>query len=292
MVLTQTLSRFILEMRRNEAMMLQLSVLLCFIVPLTSGLKMPFLEKNITNEDIFLRLEDVQGAQPNEFKKGNFSFSGKGMKSNLTLDERCRLGHPLSVRWTNYGPYGSLIRGRNLSIEEGFGLTGIFPRVINKVLQECCHEDTKVVYGNFIETLKDLEKSLSRKDSPNDMVFPVGLQSMDLDRFKDLPVVPLLVAPRTTLVVPESSSEQQGKTFLLFKTVGLAWPILVFIFLAAILSGVFIWVLVSGQRHNTTRHDTTRHNTTRHDTTQHNTTRHDTTQHNTTRHETTQHDTT
>ena len=263
--LPQTLLYFVSEMKK-QAMILQLSACLFFFLSLTSGLEMPFPEKNITDEDIFLRLEDVQAkTQPEEFKK-NTSFSGKKMTETLTLDQRCKLGLPLSVRWTNYGPYGSLVRGTNRSFEDGVGLAGIFPRVINKVLAKCCHENTRVVFGNYINNLKDLEKSLSRKDSPSDLVFPVGLQSMDLDRFKELPVVPLLVAPRTTLLVPES--EKQGKTLMLFKTVISAWPILAFIFLAAIVSGVFIWVLVSGQKkHGTARHGTTRHDTTRHNTT-------------------------
>ncbi|CAB3987730.1 potassium channel [Paramuricea clavata] len=214
---------------------------ICLVLPLTMGLEMPFLEKNITNEDIFLRLNDVQAVtKPEEFVGYNISFTGKKEATKLTLDERCRLGRPLSVRWTNYGPYASLVRGKNRPLE-GVGLTGIFPSVINDVLAQCCHINTRVVYGRYIYTLKNLEKSLSDKNSSDDMMFPVGLQSMDMDLFKELPVVPLLTAPRTTLVVPES--EKQGKTLELFKTVGLAWPILVFIFLAAILSGVFIWTL-------------------------------------------------
>ncbi len=231
-------------MRGNRAIILQLAACLCFIFPLTLGLKMPFLEKNITNEDIFLRMDDVQiKKQLQEFTKNNISFTGTTRNETLSLDERCTLGLPLSVRWTNYGPYGSLVRRANRSVEEGIGLTGIFPSVINSVLAECCHQNTQVVYGHYIKSLRDLEKSLSRTDSPDDMVFPIGLQSMDMDRFKDLPVVPLLTAPRTTIVVPESS--EQGKTLQLFQTVGLAWPILVFIFLAAVVSGVCIWILVS-----------------------------------------------
>ena len=243
-LIQRSLLYFILEMRGIQVIILHLTACFCILLPLALGLQMPFLERNITSEEIFLDLNDVVAkTQPEELRRYNISFSGKEIPDKLSLDERCQRGLPLSVRWTNYGPYGSLIRGKNRSIEDGVGLTGIFPRVINDVLAQCCHQDTRVVYGRYIETLKDLEKSLSGRVAPDDMMFPVGLQSMDMDIFKDLPVVPLLIAPRTTLVVPEST--KQGKTLELFRTVGLAWPILVFIFLAAILSGVFIWALVS-----------------------------------------------
>lgn len=230
-------------MNGKQATIFQLATCLCLLLPLSFGLDMPLLEKNTTNKDIILSVKDVQ-SQAREFVPHKIPFSGKNRTESRSLDERCKLGLPLSVRWTNYGPYGSFVKVKNQPINESVGLTGIFPSVINNVLATCCGENARVVYGNYIGTLKDLEKSLSRTDSPDDMMFPVGLQGMDMDKFKELPVVPLLRAPRTTLVVPESSGKQ-GKTFELFRTVGLAWPILLFIFLAAIVSGVFIWALVS-----------------------------------------------
>ena len=208
------------------------------------GLEMPLVAKNITHHDFFFRLQDVHATtQPEEFQEYNISFSGKKMKpDNLTLDDKCRLGLPLSVRWTNYGPYGSLVRPSDRSPRTGVGLAGIFPRVITQALSTCCHRNTRVETGELIATIKNLEKSLSNED-PYDVMFPVGLQSMSMTVFKDLPVVALLRAPRTTLVVPDIT--ESGRTFQLFRTVGMAWPILAFIFLAAVLSGVFIWALVS-----------------------------------------------
>lgn len=218
-----------------------------FVAQVTSALEMPFLERNITNKDIVLRLDNVQSKTQLEiFEKQNLSFTGKKRHEKLTLDERCARGLPLSVRWTNYGPYGSLVRGINSPVKaDAVGLTGIFPSVINDVLRKCCHENTRVVYGHYIKTLIDLEQSLSREDSPDDIMFPVGLQSMTMDVFKKLPVVPLLVSPRTTLVVPDV--EKQGNTMQLVSTVAHAWRILLFIFLAAIVSGMFIWALVRGR---------------------------------------------
>ena len=240
-----TLSRFISVMRGEHAKILCLTACLLAAFSSTMGLEMPFVEKTKDKDDILLRLSDVKSqTQPEEFRGHNISFSAKTLPTgNMTLDERCYRGLPLSVRWTNYGPYGSLVRDTNTSIKDGVVLTGIFPSVINNVLKECCHNETRVVYGNYIKTLKELEKSLWDK-LPEDIMFPIGLQSMDIDQFKTLPVVPLLVAPRTTLVVPETN-KKEGRTFELFRTVGMAWPILLFIFLAAILSGMFMWTLVS-----------------------------------------------
>ena len=235
-------------MRSERGITARLAACLLIFVPLTTfALKMPFLERNITNQDIVLRLDDVQSKTQLEiFARLNVSFTGKKRQEKLTLDERCARGLPLSVRWTNYGPYGSLVRGLNSSVEaDGVGLTGIFPSVINNVLRQCCHKDTRVVYGHYIKTLIDLEQSLSREEEPDDIMFPLGLQSMSMKMFKKLPVVPLLVSPRTTLVVPDV--EKQGKTLQLFRTVGNAWRILLFIFLAAIVSGIFIWALVGRQ---------------------------------------------
>ena len=211
------------------------------------GFEMPMLKTNLTrSSDFYLRLEDVYAKkQPEEFKSNNISFAGKRVASpgNLTLDYRCDHGMKVSFRWTNYGPYASLVRPKSPSKVGGVGLVGIFPQVIAKALSECCHTNTRVEVGEYIKTIKGLEKSLSINGS-YDMMFPVGLQNMRMTVFKDLPVVPLLRAPRTTLVVPESS-EESGKTFELFRTVGMAWPILAFIFFAAVVSGGVMWVLVS-----------------------------------------------
>ena len=235
-------------MRADRGISVRLAAcFLLFVAQVTSALEMPFLETNITNKDIVLRLDNVQSnTQLDIFTKRNLSFTGKKRSEKLTLDERCARGLPLSVRWTNYGPYSSLVRGINSSVQaDGVGLTGIFPSVINNVLRKCCHRNTRVMYGHYIRTLIDLEQSLSRDDSPDDIMFPVGLQSMTMSVFKKLSVVPLLVSPRTTLVVPDV--EKQGNTMQLVSTVAHAWRILLFIFLAAIISGMFIWALVRAQ---------------------------------------------
>lgn len=92
---------------------------LSFFLPIIFALEMPFLVKNITNKDIYLKLQNVQSnVQLEEFVRYNISFSGGKMAmQNISLDERCARGLPLSVRWTNYGPYGSLVRGLNRSFE-------------------------------------------------------------------------------------------------------------------------------------------------------------------------------
>ncbi|XP_028414723.1 uncharacterized protein LOC114537825 isoform X2 [Dendronephthya gigantea] len=231
-------------MRGVCAKVLWLTACLVGASSFTMALQMPFVTKPISKHDIFLRLNDVKSkTQPEEFHRYNITFAAKQLPmGNMSLDERCNRGLPLSVRWTNYGPYGSLVRETsNITNNDGVGLTGIFPSVINNVLKECCHANTHVVYGHYIKTLKELEKSLW-DGSPEDIMFPIGLQSMDIKEFKTLPVVPLLVAPRTTLVVPETD-KNRGRTIELFQTVGMAWPILLFIVLAAILSGMFMWTL-------------------------------------------------
>ena len=151
----------------------------------------------------------------------------------------------MSVRWTNYGPYGSLVgrsnNGSNTTSLKDVALIGIIADVINDMLPTCCHKDSKVVHGRYIRTFEELV-SLELKYQHEDIMFPISFQNTEISEFKGLPVVQLLTAPKTTLLVPEIN--KKGKTFVLFRTVALAWPILIFIFLAAIISGMSMWLLV------------------------------------------------
>ncbi|XP_046847694.1 uncharacterized protein LOC124441289 [Xenia sp. Carnegie-2017] len=221
----------------RNLVILQFVQWLYFVVHVVAALNT---QEEISKNHILLDLNNVQAVeQPDECQESNVSFKGKSFNPTLSLDERCEQGLPLSVRWTNYGPYSSLVNCSNNGSNKTL-LKGIIADVINDMLPTCCHKDSKVVYGRYIRTFEELV-SLESKYQHEDIMFPISFQNTEISEFKGLPVVQLLTAPKTTLLVPEIN--KKGKIFVLFRTVALAWPMLIFIFLAAIISGMSMWLL-------------------------------------------------
>ena len=153
-----------------------------------------------------------------------------------TPDEKCDRGLPFSATWQFYGPYAKPATSKT-------GVEGIFPHLINQMLQVCCNSTVRVSRGKISDTVRETEGELDSPLRAYDLTFPVTGTSLEDEYFKDMPFIPLVQAPRVALLV--GANPEQVKTTQLLKTVFKAWPILVFILVAATLSGIIIWLLVS-----------------------------------------------
>ena len=195
-----------------------------------------------TPEGFYLATSDVYAKNSADFKMANVSFTGKKLTvdemSRFTVDEKCSRGLPLSVAWQYYGPYAKpeVVNGK-------IGVGGIFPHLINKMLHVCCNRATTVKHGKILDSIQALERQLDQPKMIYDFTFPVTGRSLGDESFKDIPYVPFVQAPRVALLVRDKTED--SKTSQLLNTVFKAWPILIFILVAATLSGIIIWLLVS-----------------------------------------------
>ena len=176
------------------------------------------------------------------FELKNVTFTGSVLTeeelSRFSFDEKCSRGLPLSASWQYYGPYAKPYkRGGQIAVK------GIFPHMINKMLHVCCNSSATVKFGKIFDSIRGLEGQLDQPDKAYDFTFPVTGVSLEDEVFKDMPYIPFVQAPRVALLVHETAED--NKTTQLMNTVFKAWPILIFILVAATLSGIIIWLLVS-----------------------------------------------
>lgn len=194
---------------------------------------------------------DVYLSQDEQFSLGdNLTATGKELSakelSENTLDDKCENGLPLAATWQYYGPYARpLSEDEKKEFTGGIGVGGIFPHLVNKMLKVCCKPNTRVNKGKIINSIEKLESELKNPDTAYDLTFPITGVSPDDTTFKDMVYIPIVEAPRIALLVMDKEGAE--KTSQLLQTVTKAWPILVFILVAATLSGIIIWALVSCQ---------------------------------------------
>lgn len=193
-------------------------------------------------EGFYLSTSDIHAAKHvTILEMKNVSFTGRELGtseiSHLSVDEKCSRGLPLSAAWQYYGPYVRPgMRDGKVAVE------GIFPHIINKMLHVCCNSSTTVKYGKIFDSIRGLEGQLNQPKTAYDFSFPVTGKSLGDESFKDLPYIPIVQAPRVALLVRDKT--ENTKTAQLMNTVFKAWPILIFILVAATLSGIIIWLLV------------------------------------------------
>lgn len=193
------------------------------------------------HEGFYFAASDIY-AKNNSDVMTNITFTGKELTadeiSRHTVDEKCSKGLPLSASWQYYGPY------TKPNITDGkIVVEGIFPHLINRMLHVCCNSATTVKYGKILGSIRALEGQLDRPNKAYDFSFPITGKSLGDESFKELPYIPFVQAPRVALLVRDKTEDT--KTSQLMNTVFKAWPILIFILVAATLSGIIIWLLVS-----------------------------------------------
>lgn len=191
-------------------------------------------------EGFYLSASDIHAKHVTILEMKNVSFTGRELDafeiSHLSVDEKCSRGLPLSAAWQYYGPYVRPgMRDGKVAVE------GIFPHIINKMLHVCCNSSTTVKYGKIFDSIRGLEGQLNQPETAYDFSFPVTGKSLGDESFKDLPYIPIVQAPRVALLVRDKT--ENTKTAQLMNTVFKAWPILIFILVAATLSGIIIWLL-------------------------------------------------
>lgn len=192
------------------------------------------------SEGFYLPTSNIYAKNGSLFEKQwNTSFAshklGKDYLSRYSPDERCEKGMPFSASWQFYGPYAKPTGNQKSGVE------GIFPHIINQMLHVCCNSSVHIKFGKITDTVRETEADLDFPDEAYDLSFPVTGTSLEDEYFKDMAFIPLVQAPRVALLV--GANTEPVKTTQLLQTVFKAWPILVFILVAATLSGIIIWIL-------------------------------------------------
>ncbi|XP_032227336.2 uncharacterized protein LOC5503167 [Nematostella vectensis] len=168
-------------------------------------------------------------------------FNSYRNATNLTLQERCKQGLPLSIAVYPYPPYVRVKPGAEL--DNGlrrYTLTGMIPELLSSLLNSCCHPNTKVEFGTVLPSLRAAENILF--DKFFDVVFPIYGYDVIEYAFRGHVFVRLFQAPRVVLLVQDAHSDA-GKTDALITTLGRAWPMLVFILVIATLASMILWFL-------------------------------------------------
>ena len=138
----------------------------------------------------------------------------------------------------NHPPLNHSASRNFLSLLLGIELFSIFPDLLKKTLEKCCHPNSTVSFAKLL-----LTQAVSTDNTDYDLYMPLYGNSMDDTKFKDNPFIPALQAPTIALIV-FSDDIKKGNTQLMIMTILKKVPLLVFIMLTASASGIFVWFLV------------------------------------------------
>ena len=182
-------------------------------------------------DDVFFKngsLTEDPNPPPNELRK-------------LSLQEKCDRGGSITVAWQYYGPYSMPgPETDNVTV----AVQGIFPHLLRRMLDECCTQNVSIKYGKVLGSIRDLEADMDESETVYDLTFPLAGADLEAQILKGFPYIAIVQAPRVVLLVGDKTVTNM-QTSQLLKTVLKAWPILIFIIVAATLSGMIIWLLVS-----------------------------------------------
>ena len=98
----------------------------------------------------------------------------------------------------------------------------------------------------FLRTVREAENYIER--SAYDFSFPINVFDPKSTKFKDRPFISLVTAPRVILLVKDQAAKK-SRTDVMVQTIMEAWPMMVFIFVTASLSGIIVWFLVRESIH-------------------------------------------
>ncbi|KAK3735597.1 hypothetical protein QZH41_013716, partial [Actinostola sp. cb2023] len=191
---------------------------------------------HLKSRNVFAESDPISSPSENQSITSGKMLTAAQLSKN-TLDEKCSNGLPLAATWEYYGPYAKPLKNKTL----GLGVEGIFPHLVNQMLKVCCNQNTKVIKGKIVYSIIKLEGELDDPNSAYDLTFPITGVNIDETTFKDMVYIPIVEAPRIAMLVLDKEGAE--KTSQLLGTVTKAWPILVFILVAATLSGIIIWAL-------------------------------------------------
>ena len=92
------------------------------------------------------------------------------LAKNFSLDYRCEKGLAVSIAWHTYSPYTILYRTKNKGIL-GLTVDGMFSGILKAALSSCCHKETKVLFGKFLNSVRNAENHI--EDDTFDLTFPL-----------------------------------------------------------------------------------------------------------------------
>ncbi|XP_068753162.1 uncharacterized protein [Montipora capricornis] len=161
------------------------------------------------------------------------------LAKNFSLDYRCEKGLAVSIAWHTYSPYTILYQTKNKGIP-GLTVDGMFSGILKAALSSCCHNETKVLFGKFLNSVRNAENHI--EDDTFDFTFPLYGYDSSANSFRDRPFIGVVTAPRVILL-HHNEQHDKTRTHILISTVANAWPLVVFSLVAALLSGIIIWFL-------------------------------------------------
>ena len=100
---------------------------------------------------------------------------------NYSLDYRCANGLPISIAWHQYSPYTTVIQTKYKGIP-GLTVDGMFPGILNLIVSDCCHKDTRVSFGKLLKSVRNAEKHIQQDTF--DMTFPLYGYDASSDSFR------------------------------------------------------------------------------------------------------------
>lgn len=139
--------------------------------PGTDAIFLPYWSKRNHSETSFhipyssLALEG--GSAPGFAKKLPYYSE---LAKNYSLDYRCANGLPISIAWHPYSPYSIIYQTNNKGVP-GLTVDGMFPGILNAAVAGCCHENTEVLFGKFLKSVRNAEKNIQADTF--DLTFPL-----------------------------------------------------------------------------------------------------------------------
>ncbi|XP_028415873.1 uncharacterized protein LOC114539445 [Dendronephthya gigantea] len=164
------------------------------------------------------------------------------------LDETCNEGGQLTIMYWQHCPY-------IMSLPSG-QVSGIFPNLLGSIVKQCCHSDVHMVYqqtkgsSDFYAAIKRVrmtKESVEEQSSQPqfDIALPLHTSKYGKSLFETLPFI--AVAESLGIAVLKHSNVSSAK---LMMSLVQAWPVLLFIILAACIAGVMMWFV---ERHSNSK---------------------------------------
>ncbi|EDO38860.1 predicted protein [Nematostella vectensis] len=218
--------------------------LLALVTSLTpvGGIFIPYFKSRNHSDNAFHIAYNMMDLDANVSRFGQDLDRVKAISRQYSLDERCEAGMPLSIAWHQYSPYVTLFKSVH-NRRVGFTVDGMFPSIMNQMLQACCHPNSTVLFGKFLKSVRHAEDTMMSNEY--DMTFPLYGYDAFSRSFRGHAFLQLVRAPRIILLVHDDPSKT--RTHVLFTTIISAWPMLIFILVTASLSGIIIWFLDHSQ---------------------------------------------
>ncbi len=139
----------------------------------------------------------------------------------------------LKAQWWNIPPY--IYRDKHGDIK------GIFKTVLDEIVKHCCNGHTNITYEKLPLNNADVVKDHIGKNGTV-ISFPVYGEMKDLT-FQSFPYMPVVEAPAVVFIMTNEESADAAQAVM--DAVFQGWPVLVLTLVMALVSGIFMWALVS-----------------------------------------------